>query len=192
MRLNSAMQALGSLLLSAPRVLPAALLLDELDLRMHHPIGIERVPSCAFAPMPKGVNASMILADILPRLHRNELSQSVFGNTTSVKWRFSSKPGALERALDPSTASWAAPLVREWFGGTEADLFLLNGLSVPCGASVAAHYDGEIGMHFTQFMPLAVVIFLLCFIARYHSVRAHPSPRQRFVRRPAPRQLARG
>jgi len=131
---------------------------DPVDMRMQHAPGVDKIAACTFAPMPHGLNATAILEDLLPRLKKNELSYNTFGETRSVKWRFSAQPGAMEMIMDKATAAWARPLVDAWSGDTGADLFLLNGLSVPCGASVAAHYDDTVA---TEHTPLRVSVLYL-------------------------------
>jgi hypothetical protein len=87
-----------------------------------------------------------ILTDIAPRLKDNVLAYESFGTTRSVKWRF--PLGGMEDVMEPSTILWARPFM-DAFADPEADLFILNGLAVPCGAEVAGHYDDTIFSHRT-------------------------------------------
>jgi hypothetical protein len=74
------------------------------------------------------------------------LSAGSFGETRSVKWQFGRDD--LETKLDPSTALWARPLV-DAFAAPGTDLFVLNGLALPCGTQVAGHYDDTVFAHRT-------------------------------------------
>ena len=114
----------------------------KIDKMIRHSSGITSFPLCShFAYPPDGIMLDDILADILPRFEDNVLAYESFGTTRSVKWRFPF--GGMQDVMEPSTFSWAKPLV-DAFADPEADLFILNGLAVPCGADVAGHYDDTI------------------------------------------------
>ena len=105
----------------------------RLDEDVRHSPRVDRLPLCAFAPAPAGVDPGHILEDLRPRLTGNELNSGSFAATRSVKWRFGGAPGALEAAMASSGAetaiAWARPLV-EALRLPSANLFLLNGLAV--------------------------------------------------------------
>lgn len=116
--------------------------LPKIDKMIRHSSGITSFPLCShFAFPPDSVVLEYILADIHPRFESNVLAYESFGTTRSVKWRF--PLGSMQDVMEPSTFAWAKPLV-DAFADPEADLFILNGLTVPCGADVAGHYDDTI------------------------------------------------